>query len=217
MRALLLVVVVACGTRTESTEVVVDPAATPVLLDGDLRDGELALTFDDGPDPDTTRRILATLAAHGVRATFFQVGRNAEAHPDVTAEIVEQGHSVGSHSFDHADLSALPLDEAIANARRGHANATMPFFRFPFLRSSEPLLDAMREQGFATFHANIITEDHATPDPAELLAKSLAAVDAQGRGIVLFHDIQPVTAEILGAFLAEIATRGYQTVVFVSP
>jgi len=216
MRAFLVVGLVGCTSSSTpaSIEVVVTPGTH--LLHGDLPDHQIALTFDDGPEPTLTRRILATLAEHHTQATFFQVGRNAEANPDVTREIAEQGHALGSHSWDHMDLSTLSLDEAIANAERGHAAITgaAPFFRFPFFKSTDPLMAALHARGFSTFHANIVSEDHVTPDPAELLAKSLAAVEAEQRGIVIFHDIQAQTADMLDAFLDEIEARGYQTVVF---
>jgi endo-1,4-beta-xylanase len=206
-----------------SIEVIVDPGATPLLLDEALEAGQVALTFDDGPaDPETTRSILRTLEKHGVKAVFFQVGIHAESHPEVTREILLQGHALGSHSWDHANLTELPLAEAIDNIERGHravmqaadTGTSMPFFRFPFLESSEELRQAVQGMGLAAFHADIISEDHATPDPDELLAKALAAVEAEQRGIVLFHDIQPQTAVMLDAFLHELEIRGYRTVVF---
>lgn len=62
----------------------------------------IAFTFDDGPDPVTTPRILALLAEHGARATFFVVGSRAEAHPELVERIVHEGHAVGSHTFTHS-------------------------------------------------------------------------------------------------------------------
>jgi GH35 family endo-1,4-beta-xylanase/peptidoglycan/xylan/chitin deacetylase (PgdA/CDA1 family) len=207
----------------QSIDVIVDPAETPFLLDGALGEGQVALTFDDGPaDPETTRAILRTLEKYGVKAVFFQVGIHAESHPEITREILLQGHALGSHSWDHANLTELPLEEAIDNIERGHravmqaadTGTSMPFFRFPFLESSEELRQAVQGMGLAAFHANIISEDHSTPDPDELLAKALAAVEAEQRGIILFHDIQPQTADMLDAFLHELEVRGYRTVVF---
>jgi endo-1,4-beta-xylanase len=207
----------------ESIEVIVDPGETPFVLDGALDEGEVALTFDDGPaDPETTRAILRTLEKYGVKAVFFQVGIHAESHPEITREILLQGHSLGSHTWDHTNLTELPLDEAIDNIERGHlavmqaadTGTSMPFFRFPFLDSSEELRQAVQGRGLAAFHANIISEDHITPEPDELLVKALAAVEAEQRGIILFHDIQPQTADMLDAFLHELQVRGYRTVVF---
>ena len=69
--------------------------------------GNVALTFDDGPDPGTTPRILATLRRHDVKATFFVVGSQVERHLGLLRRIVEEGHTIGNHSYDHADMSYL--------------------------------------------------------------------------------------------------------------
>jgi peptidoglycan-N-acetylglucosamine deacetylase len=68
---------------------------------------ELALTFDDGPSPKTTPRVLAELAKSGVRATFFLVGRKALAHPELVREIARAGHQIGLHGFEHDRLFSL--------------------------------------------------------------------------------------------------------------
>jgi peptidoglycan-N-acetylglucosamine deacetylase len=204
-----------------STEIVIDPLLTAFTTDGGLAPGQLALTFDDGPDPLTTPRILDILDSHRVQATFFQVGFFAEAHRDVIADVLARGHTLGSHSFSHADLTTLSLQVAIDDIERGHAavadaasGAIAPFFRFPMFATSQQLLDAVADRGLAVLHANIITEDWMTPGPDELLAKSLAAVETEGGGIVLFHDNQPQTADMLDAFLTDVIGRGYETVVF---
>ena len=207
----------------ESIEVFVDPAKTHVLRGRDLDRGEIALTFDDGPaDPETTRAILRTLDKYKVKAVFFQVGMHAERHPEVTQEILRQGHSLGSHSWDHADLTRLPLHQAKGNIERGHlavmraanTGALMPFFRFPFLESNAALRRAVRQMGLISFGMNMNSKDYDTPDPDELLVQALAEVDAEKRGIIVFHDIQPQTAKMLDAFLHELQARGYGTVVF---
>lgn len=67
----------------------------------------IALTFDDGPDPHSTPRILATLRQRHVKATFFVVGSRVEEHPGLVRQIVKEGHAIGNHSYDHADMSLL--------------------------------------------------------------------------------------------------------------
>jgi len=207
----------------ESIEVFVDPAKRHVLRGSDVDRGEIALTFDDGPaDPETTRAILRTLDKYKVKAVFFQVGRHAERHPDVTQEILRRGHSLGSHSWDHADLTTLPRDEANGNIERGHlavmraanTGALMPFFRFPYLASNAAQRRAVRKMGLISFEINMNSKDYDTPDPDELLVQALAEVDEEKRGIIVFHDIQPQTAKMLDAFLHELQARGYGTVVF---
>ncbi len=85
-----------------------------VLWHGPARP-EVALTFDDGPSPKTTPRVLAELAQSGTRATFFVVGRKALAHPELVREIVAAGHEVGLHGFEHDRLFSLRSSARVAN------------------------------------------------------------------------------------------------------
>ena len=80
--------------------------------------GGVALTFDDGPDPQTTPRILDTLRQHHVKATFFVVGSQVERHPDLLRRIVEEGHTIGNHTYDHADMSKLTPGQIRAELHR---------------------------------------------------------------------------------------------------
>jgi peptidoglycan/xylan/chitin deacetylase (PgdA/CDA1 family) len=109
--------------------------------------GEIALTFDDGPDPDTTPRVLDLLDAVGASASFFCVGERVAAHPALVREIVRRGHTVENHSQHHSVLfscygpSRLKRELAAAQATLTDATGVAPvFFRAPFgLRN--PLLD----------------------------------------------------------------------------
>ena len=85
-----------------------------VLWHGPAR-AEVALTFDDGPSPKTTPRVLAELAQSGTRATFFVVGRKALAHPELVREIVTAGHEVGLHGFEHDRLFSLRSSARVAD------------------------------------------------------------------------------------------------------
>lgn len=78
---------------------------------GDARG--VALTFDDGPHPEHTRKVLSLLEGAGVRATFFLIGRKAEAHPDVVREIVQRGHAIGAHGYAHQRLFSLLSSRAV--------------------------------------------------------------------------------------------------------
>jgi Polysaccharide deacetylase len=106
-----------------------------------LAPGEVVLTFDDGPMPWITRAILATLAQHCTRATFFSVGKMAVAYPGVVREVLAHGHTLGTHTWSHPlNLKRLPLDQATAEMERGFAAVAVaagqpiaPFFRFPGL------------------------------------------------------------------------------------
>ena len=79
----------------------------PVIIRGDPAIGTVALTFDDGPTPSLTPRLLDLLARHGVKATFFVVGKQVEAHPDLVQRILSDGHTIGNHSWSHDPLLML--------------------------------------------------------------------------------------------------------------
>lgn len=99
--------------------------------------GAVALTFDDGPQPGSTDRVLDVLAELDVRATFFCVGRNAEQHPELVRRVRAEGHAVGSHSFSHPDPERTPLRMLAADYGRGRAavedvlGEEAPLFRPP--------------------------------------------------------------------------------------
>ena len=189
---------------------------------------ELVLTFDDGPWPATTTRVLDALKAECVRATFFLLGRNAEAHPQLARREVAEGHSTGHHTFSHPLLSHMALDKAEAEINRGIAadeaalydkprnQPTTPFFRFPGFASSPGLLDRLNARGMVVFGADVWASDWNPMGPDQELRLILARIDQVGRGIVLFHDTKSQTAQMLPAFLHELKRRGYRIVHVVS-
>ena len=85
-----------------------------------LRDHEIVLSFDDGPSPVTTEKVLDALAVECVRANFFIVGEHAKERPDLVRRAYQEGHAIGTHSQTHADLSRLSLAAAIAGDRGRH-------------------------------------------------------------------------------------------------
>src|SRR3569623_2562171 len=113
-----------------------------------LADKELVLTFDDGPWPGTTPAVLAALKAECVKATFFLLGRNAQAHPGLVRREAAEGHTIGHHSFSHPLLRHMDTDKAMAEVDKGVRadNAALagrpsaPFFRFPGFASAPVLL-----------------------------------------------------------------------------
>lgn len=115
---------------------------------------EVALTFDDGPLPGSTDRILDTLAEHGVRATFFVIGRYAATHPELARRIVDEGHAIGNHTLDHARTglfrSQTYWNDQIAQAQDSIEQATgvRPFlFRAPMGFKAPTLMRALRPHG----------------------------------------------------------------------
>lgn len=198
---------------------------------GDVAKKEVILTFDDGPEKTYTDSILQSLREVNAKAIFFHKGANVRLNPDVVKRIAADGHSIGSHSVTHACLAPkqacrnfngrlLSYDEAVAEIRGGHQAVydvlgwVDPFFRFPFGENSPELRYFVKANSTGEFMWNVDSEDwKAGSDNQTTLRNTLAQVQAVPRGaLVLFHDIQRKTAEILPQFLSELYTRGYSVV-----
>jgi peptidoglycan/xylan/chitin deacetylase (PgdA/CDA1 family) len=189
---------------------------------------EVVLTFDDGPWPTTTPRVLDALKRECVRATFFLLGRNAAAVAALVRREVAEGHTVAHHSYAHPLLNRMRVTAAEAEIDRGIAAVetaltghpsrvpTTPFFRFPGFASSPALLDRVNARGMVVFGADVWASDWNPMGPDQELRLILARIDQVGRGIVLFHDTKSQTAQMLPAFLQELKRRGYRIVHVVS-
>ncbi|MEI8278021.1 MAG: polysaccharide deacetylase family protein [Hyphomicrobiales bacterium] len=189
-----------------------------------LRNKELVLTFDDGPWPTTTPRVLNALKAECVRATFFLLGRNTDAQPQIVRRALAEGHTIGHHTYSHPLLNQLPIDKAEAEIDRGIAHdevaaygrarsePTTPFFRFPGFASSGPLLDRLQQRGIVVFGADVWASDWLPMTPEAQLQLLLARIDHVGRGIVLLHDTKTQTAAMVPALLRALKLRGYHIV-----
>jgi peptidoglycan-N-acetylglucosamine deacetylase len=185
-----------------------------------LQSKEVVLTFDDGPMPTVTRSILDTLDRNCTKATFFQVGKMAIAYPSTVRNILARGHTVGSHTWSHPlSLRRLSVEKANEEIEKGFAAVTLaagepvaPFFRFPGLSDSGPMLKHLQQRGIAAFTVDTVSNDSYISDSEQLLNHTLKELEAQKGGIVLFHDIKPATARMLPKFLAELHKRGYTIV-----
>jgi len=192
-----------------------------------LRDKEVVLTFDDGPWPPTTRKVLAALAGECVHATFFLVGKPASEHPDIVRLIAAAGHTIGHHSWSHPDLSRMPRADAISQIDRGiaadekalHGAATStpstPFFRFPGFRSTPALLDQMQSRGITVFGADLWASDWQEMSPKQELELLVRRLKEARKGIILLHDTKARTAAMLPAFLRYLRDNDYHVVQIV--
>jgi peptidoglycan-N-acetylglucosamine deacetylase len=185
-----------------------------------LRPREVVLTFDDGPMPWVTKSILNTLDRHCTRATFFSVGRMAMAYPETVRSVLARGHTLGTHTWSHPlNLKRLKPDAAKAEIERGFAAVSVaagqpiaPFFRFPGLSDSGPMLAHLQRRRVATFTVDVVSNDSFIADPGRLVRETLAKIETQKGGIVLFHDIKVTTAKALPIILSELKSRGYRVV-----
>lgn len=187
--------------------------------------GEVALTFDDGPDPEVTPAVLDLLDRHGARASFFAVGRRAERHPELIAEIVRRGHRVENHTFRHSHRFSLLGPRAagreIDRAQRAIAAAAgrpPQWFRAPAgLRG--PLLEpVLARRGLRLASWTRRGFDTVTADPERVagrLLRGLAAGDVlllHDGGAARTADGRPVALAALPRVLAAIADRGLSAV-----
>jgi len=208
----------------------VDAAATPRIgrkqfpTTLPLADKEVVLTFDDGPWPGTTDRVLDALKRECVKATFFLIGKNAKAAPQLVRRERAEGHTIATHTFSHPLLNRRPVAAAESEIDRGIAavsavltqgsdrQSPAPFFRFPGFASTPALLDRLAARGVAVFGADLWASDWNPMTPSQELHLVFGRLAAAGRGIILFHDTKTSTAAMLPSFLRELKTRGYRIV-----
>jgi peptidoglycan/xylan/chitin deacetylase (PgdA/CDA1 family) len=191
-----------------------------------LAHGEIILTFDDGPMPATTPEIVKILAKECVQATFFMIGKRAEAHPDLARLVRDGGHSIGSHSYSHRPLNTLAPEAATDDIQRGYeavekaafaSTAERPrLFRFPDFKSTPELVAFLREHHGTVVDRNISPADWRG-QPAEVTFERLKRLlDRQDRGIIILHDSQPETVKLLPMLIAEMKTRHMRIVHLVA-
>jgi peptidoglycan/xylan/chitin deacetylase (PgdA/CDA1 family) len=189
--------------------------ADDILVHGNQDLKEIALTFDDGPRPETTRPILDALAKRKIRATFFVVGSQVEKEPGLVRRMLNEGHEVGNHTYSHRRLDTLPLEEVrheLASTNRAFVKATgthIHLFRPPGMRYTEDVLKVAQDMGYVTIHWNAAAQDYQRQDPAAIVRKVLKNT---GQGSVVLLHLQPDTAVALPQILDELQAKGYRFV-----
>jgi peptidoglycan/xylan/chitin deacetylase (PgdA/CDA1 family) len=188
-----------------------------------LADGEVVLTFDDGPLRPYTVPVLQALDAHCTKATFFVVGRMAVADPEMVRETARRGHTIGTHTWSHrnqrtlnATLAKGEVELAISTVRKTAGQPTAPFFRFPYLADSRSMTAHLRSRDHGIFSIDVDSRDFRTKSPAEVQRVIVGQLMQRRKGILLFHDIQPSTAGALKSLLGELKARGFKVVHMIS-
>jgi peptidoglycan/xylan/chitin deacetylase (PgdA/CDA1 family) len=189
-----------------------------------LRDHEVVLTFDDGPWPPTTPKVLAALAEQCVHATFFLIGKPASEHPDLVRRIAAEGHTIGHHTWLHRSLAQIKPSETAEEIDHGilavemalHEHATTdpstPFFRFPGFESTPETLDFLQSRGIVVFGADLWASDWNPMTPKQELKLLTDRLNVARKGIILLHDPKAHTAAMLPAFLRYLRDNGYHVV-----
>ena len=188
-----------------------------------LRDKEIVLTFDDGPWPGNTERVLKALADNCTKAMFFPIGMHAGWHPEILKEVVKAGHTVGSHTWSHKDLSKLSDDEAKAEIEKGIAAVSIalgnkpvaPFFRFPALRHPPEMVKYVGTRNIAIFSTDMDSFDFKIRKPEQVIKSVMTKLAKHGKGIILMHDFQHATSEAVPELLKQLKAGGYKVVQIV--
>jgi peptidoglycan/xylan/chitin deacetylase (PgdA/CDA1 family) len=186
-----------------------------------LADKEVVLTFDDGPWPGNTPAVLKALADECTKAVFFPIGKHATYHPEILKQVAAAGHTVGAHTWSHANLNGKKMTEQLAKdeIEKGYSAVKMalgaapaPFFRFPELQHNPAAVAYLGTRNVAIFSCDLDSFDFRAKDAGQIVNTVMAKLDKQGKGIILMHDFQKHTAEALPTLLARLKAGGYKVV-----
>jgi peptidoglycan/xylan/chitin deacetylase (PgdA/CDA1 family) len=201
-----------------------------------LADHEVILTFDDGPAAKTTPEILDALADECVRATFFDIGRNADSLPEIARREALEGHTVAHHTYSHPQPTLRFMSDATARADvlkgmiavekaaygqdfsagepkdlkdlKLHA----PFFRFPGFADTEDLRRWFAANNVGIFGVDLWASDWIKMTPEQELHLLMSRLDRLGRGMLLLHDNHEWTADMIPMLLRDLKAKGYRIV-----
>jgi len=168
--------------------------------------GSLCITFDDGPHPEHTQAILDILAKYKAPATFFMIGKNVDAHPAIVKQVQQQGHEIGNHSYHHSNMHGFLSTKGVVSEIEKCSEAIMhiteeavEYYRPPFGVTNPNIADAVKQTGMPAIGWDIRSLDTTATDADKLLARITNAIPTGT--ILLLHDTQPITVQILPAIL----------------
>jgi peptidoglycan/xylan/chitin deacetylase (PgdA/CDA1 family) len=186
-----------------------------------LTDKEIVLTFDDGPWPVNTPAVLRALADECTKAVFFPIGKHATYYPEILKQVAAAGHSVGAHTWSHANLNSKKMDEQQARdeIEKGFSAVKLaigappsPFFRFPQLQHGAGAVAYLGSRNVAIFSCDVDSFDFRAKGATQIINSVMTKIEKSGKGIVLMHDFQKHTAEALPLLLRRLKAGGYKVV-----
>ena len=200
---------------SEWTEIRSARVSRPVDMRGiDVDAPMVAITFDDGPDTsDITTRILDTFATYGGHATFFQLGSRAESYPDRIQRMIDEGHEVGNHTYDHSHMGGdVTRDDIVsANDAIEEAGGIRPVsFRSPGGNTTDFIRQICTEENMSLYYWSLDTRDWYTRDAESVI--SVIKNNVSDGDIILMHNIYGSTAEAVQQIVPWLQEQGYQLV-----
>lgn len=217
----------------ENPEKADNPACSGIIVpDQEGFDKRIALTFDDGPNPRTTPEVMEVLNEHDAPATFFAKGRNVAANPETYEDVVDEGFTVGTHSYNHPDFRQLSREEAKWQFDRTQELMTEhgpapKYVRFPYGAANCGMVDLAESYGYRVTGWHIDSADWCFGTGTEgycsestyggmpdrhrdsMIEYMLSQAEANNGGIVLFHDSKHYTADQLDRILTRLEEEGY--------
>jgi peptidoglycan/xylan/chitin deacetylase (PgdA/CDA1 family) len=187
-----------------------------------LTDKEVVLTFDDGPWPGNTPAVLKALDDECTKALFFSIGKHATYHPEILRQVAAAGHTIGAHTWSHANLNSKKMTESQARdeVEKGFSAVKLalgtspsPFFRFPQLEHNPSTMAYLGTRNIAMFSCDLDSFDFRKgSNPDKIVQTVMGKLDKAGKGIILMHDFQKHTAEALPTLLRRLKAGGYKVV-----
>ena len=187
------------------------------FCNADTKDKVIALTYDDGPDPEHTAAVLDVLKAHQVKATFFLIGEKAEAHPELVQRILDEGHDIGNHSWSHKNLFPFYSKKKMSDQLRKTDEAIEKItgrkpelFRPPFGVTNPTVAHVIKERGYKAIGWNIRSFD-TTKQPRDLVFQRISQQVAPG-AVVLMHDRMFEAEKLTEKLLDFVEKKGYRVI-----
>jgi peptidoglycan/xylan/chitin deacetylase (PgdA/CDA1 family) len=186
-----------------------------------LTDKEVVLTFDDGPWPTNTPAVLKALDDECAKAVFFPIGKHATYHPEILKQVLAAGHTVGSHTWSHANLNGKKMTDQLAvdELEKGFSAVKMalgsepaPFFRFPQLQNNPAAVTYLGTRNVAMFSCDLDSFDFKAANADQIVNTVMTKLEKRGKGIILMHDFQKHTAEAMPTLLQRLKAGGYKIV-----
>lgn len=173
-------------------------------------DKKLYITFDDGPIPEVTPQVLEILRQYNAKATFFCVGENVQKHPEVFKQIINEGHSVGNHSFNHIKANKFSNEDYLANVAKADELIQSPLFRPPYGRITPELAKKLGEK-YKIYMWSVLTRDYEQNLSPKVCLR-IARNQSRKGSIIVFHDSLKASGNMLIALpkvLDFFSNKGY--------
>jgi peptidoglycan-N-acetylglucosamine deacetylase len=176
----------------------------------------IALTFDDGPHPNVTPKILQTLREHNVKGTFFMMGSQVEKYPDMAKQVADDGHEIGNHTYSHPNMRKRTTAEMIEEIRTTNemielATGIEPsLFRPPYGIYTSEVLEYAGANDYLTVLWSVDSLDWKSKNAGAI--HNTVTQHVTNGSVVLMHDIHTATAEALPELIETLQTEGYQFV-----